>query len=117
MRAISSFGLPVRGLRAALTLSLLLAAGSQGALARDGANAALIGGLAGGVLGGVAAGAIINGAQPAPPPPVYRARPVYVEEQPEVIVRRPREPVCHYERRKVWLDDQEFTFKRVEVCE
>lgn len=100
---------------AALLAALVPAAPAS---ARDGANAALLGGLAGGVLGGVAAGAILNGAQPAPPPPAYRPRPVYVEEQPEVVVVRPRrEPICHYERRKVWLDDEAFTFKRVEVCE
>ncbi|WP_431311024.1 hypothetical protein [Methylobacterium nigriterrae] len=110
---------PSLGFRAAFLGALLLAAGLQGASARDGVNAAILGGVAGGVLGGVAAGAIINGAQPAPPPPpAYRPRPVYVEEQPEVVYERPRRaPVCHYERRKVWIDDAEFTYKRVEICE
>lgn len=28
-----------------------------------------------------------------------------------------RGPICHYERRKVWLDEVEFTCRRVEVCE
>lgn len=93
----------------------LLASGVQ---ARDGVNAAIIGGAAAGVLGGVAAGAILN-AQPAPPPPAYGPpRPVYVEPR-EVEYVRPRRgaPICHYERRKVWLDDYDFTYRRVEVCE
>lgn len=104
---------------AALAGALLIAAVAPGQ-ARDGRNAALLGGLAAGVVGGVAAGAIINGAnQPPPPQPVeeYRPRRVVVEEPEEVVVRRPRGPVCHYERRKVWLNDEDFTYKRVEVCE
>ncbi|MEA1831438.1 hypothetical protein U8607_05015 [Methylobacterium durans] len=103
--------------RAALAAALLIGAGVPGAFARDGMNAAILGGVAGGVLGGVAANALINGAQPAPPPPpAYRARPVYVEEE-AVVVRPRRSPVCHYERRKEWLDEDNFVYKRVEVCE
>lgn len=120
MRTTLSFG-PIRhGARAALVGALLIAAAAPGQ-ARDGRNGALIGGLAAGVIGGVAAGALLGGAanQPPPPPPVeeYRPRRVVVEEPEEVIVRRPRGPVCHYERRKVWLNDEDFTYKRVEVCE
>jgi hypothetical protein len=104
-----------------------LAAGllAPGAQARDGVNAAIIGGAAAGVLGGVAAGALLNGAQAAPPPPPAYAPPpprprrVYVEPESTetVIVRERRGPVCHMERRKVWLDSEEYTYKRVEVCE
>ena len=117
MRTTLSFG-PIRhGARAALAGALLIAAIAPGQ-ARDGQNAAIIGGLAAGVVGGVAAGALINGAnQPPPPPPEYRPRRVVVEEPEEVVVRRPRGPVCHYERRKVWLNDEDFTYRRVEVCE
>ncbi|KQP61829.1 hypothetical protein ASG40_02395 [Methylobacterium sp. Leaf399] len=102
-----------------LTAGLILGAGLAGAQARDGRNGALIGGAAAGVLGGVALGALMSGAQAAPPPPVYaRPRPVYVEDVEPIYVRPPRrEPICHMERRKVWLDDVEFTYRRVEVCE
>ncbi|GJD86538.1 hypothetical protein BHAOGJBA_0031 [Methylobacterium hispanicum] len=116
MRTTLSFG-PIRhGARAALVGALLIAAAVPGE-ARDGRN----GGLAAGVAGGVVAGALLGGAanQPPPPPPVeeYRPRRVVVEEPEEVVVRRPRGPVCHYERRKVWLNEEDFTYKRVEVCE
>nr|WP_238180922.1 hypothetical protein [Methylobacterium trifolii] len=107
------------GVRAALIGALLIGTVAPG-LARDGRNAALLGGVAAGVLGGVAAGALINGAnQPPPPPPEYRPRRVLVEEEPveTVVVRERRGPVCHYERRKVWLSDEDFTYKRVEVCD
>ena len=118
MRAIPSFDWARSGLSAAALAAALLSAGGQSAFASDGMNAAIIGGAAAGVVGGLAAGALMNGAQPAPPPPpAYRPRPVYVEEQPVMVVRPRREPICHYERRKVWLDEVEFTYKRVEVCE
>lgn len=46
------------------------------------------------------------------------ARRVYVEEEPVYVAPPPRRgPICHYERRKVWLDEVEFTYRRVEVCE
>ncbi|KAB1073396.1 hypothetical protein [Methylobacterium planeticum] len=120
MRLTLSVG-PVRaGLRATLVGGLLLAAAAP-VSARDGRNAAIIGGVAAGVLGGVAAGALINGANqpPPPPPPEYRARRIVEEEPVEtVVVRRERRgPVCHDERRKVWLDEEDFTDRRVEVCE
>ena len=94
----------------------LSAVAAPSAQARDGINAAILGGAAAGVLGGVAAGAIMNSGPPAygPPPP----RPIYVEPR-EVEYARPRRagPICHYERRKVWLSDYDFTYRRVEVCE
>lgn len=81
----------------------------SGAEARDGVNAAIIGGGAAGLIGGLAVGTMMS----RPPPPAYvvPAEPVYVER------RRVYEPTCHYERRKVWLDDESFTYRRVEVCE
>ncbi len=85
------------------------------ASARDGRNGALIGGAAAGVVGGLALGALLNS---APPPPGPAPRPVYVEEAPVYVAPPPRRgPICHYERRKVWLDEVEFTYRRVEVCE
>jgi hypothetical protein len=61
-------------------------------------------GVAAGVLGGLAAGAIIGSAvanNPPPPPRVY-----YVDP----------EPVCHFERRRVWLEGYGYHWRRVEVC-
>ncbi|GLS46040.1 hypothetical protein [Methylobacterium brachythecii] len=111
MRAPTSFGLVHHGFRAALIGALSLVAIGH-AHARDNTGA-IIGGAAAGLLGGVALGAALN----SPPPP--RPRPVYVEEEaaPVYVAPRRRGPVCHYERRKVWLDEAEFTYKRVEVCE
>ncbi|MCA3645310.1 MAG: hypothetical protein IOC54_08955 [Methylobacterium sp.] len=46
-----------------------------------------------------------------------QAEPI-VEEEVIVERRRPRYvPTCHLERRKVWLDDETYTYRRVEVCE
>ncbi len=97
--------------------ALALAIAAAPASARDGQNGAIIGGLAAGVVGGVVGSALVNGANNPPPPPEYRPRRVVVEEPEPVIIRERRGPICHYERRKVWLDDENFTFKRVEVCE
>lgn len=113
MRASSSLGFVQTGFRAALVGAVLLTAAGS-ASARDGRNGALLGGAAIGVLGGVALGAALA----SPPPPGPRPRPVYVEEEAAPVYVAPRRgPVCHYERRKVWLDEAEFTYKRVEVCE
>lgn len=113
MRASTSFGLVHHGFRATLIGTLLLTAATS-ADARDGRNAALLGGAAAGVLGGVALGAMLNGGGAPPPGP----RPIYVEDEPVPVYVRPRRgPICHYERRKVWLDEAEFTYRRVEVCE
>ncbi|MCE4223023.1 hypothetical protein HCU64_04605 [Methylobacterium sp. C25] len=113
MRASTSFGLVHHGLRAAVIGALSLAAVGH-ADARDNTGA-VIGGAAAGLLGGVALGAMLNNN----PPPRPMPRPVYVEEEagPVYVAPRPRGPICHYERRKVWLDEGEFTYKRVEVCE
>ena len=109
MRASTSLNLVHPGFRAALIGALMLTAAAP-AVARD-QTGAVLGGAALGAIGGLALGAAI-----ASPPP--RPRPVYVEEvQPVYVAPRPRGPVCHYERRKVWLSDEDFTYKRVEVCE
>ncbi|CAO4163578.1 hypothetical protein [Methylorubrum populi] len=114
----SSFSVVARkGVCAVLVGAALLSAAP--ASARDGRNGALIGGAAAGVIGGLAVGALLNGAAPPPPPPP-RPRPVYVEEEPVYVAPPPprrRGPICHYERRKVWLDDVEFTYRNVEVCD
>jgi hypothetical protein len=111
VRASTSFGLVHHGFRAAVIGALTLAAVGH-ADARDNTGA-VIGGAAAGLLGGVALGAMLNNGNPPPP----RPRPVYVEEAAPVYVAPRRGPICHYERRKVWLDEAEFTYKRVEVCE
>lgn len=69
-------------------------------------------GVAAGVVGGLAAGAIIGSAiaRPAyvapPPPPAYVEEPAYVEG-----------PVCHVERRQVWVDGYGWRTRRFQVCE
>ncbi|MCY1642967.1 hypothetical protein [Methylorubrum sp. SL192] len=114
MPALSLSVLARKGICAALLGAAVLSAAPTSA--RDGRNGALIGGAAAGVIGGLAVGALLNnGAAPPPPPP---ARRVYVEEEPVYVAPPPRRgPICHYERRKVWLDEVEFTYRRVEVCE
>ena len=112
MRASQSLGLVQHGCRATLVGALLLAA--TGSASAGGAGAVL-GGAALGMLGGVALGSAL--AAPPPPPPYYRPRPVYVEAPGPVYVRPAPGPICHFERRKAWLNDIEFTYRRVEVCE
>ena len=102
-----------KGVCAALLAAALVSAAP--ASARDGRNGALIGGAAAGIVGGLALGALLNGAPPPPPRPP--PRPVYVEDEPVYVAPPRRGPICHYERRKVWLDEVEFTYKTVEVCE
>ncbi|KQT50002.1 hypothetical protein ASG52_07950 [Methylobacterium sp. Leaf456] len=103
-----------KGFCAALLAAALVS--TAPASARDGRNGALIGGAAAGVVGGLALGALLNGGGAPPPGPA--PRPVYVEEGPVYVAPPPRRgPICHYERRKQWLNDIEFTYKNVEVCE
>ncbi len=83
---------------------------------RHNPGAAIAGGIAGGLLGGLAAGAIINSTRPAPlyaaPAPVYmEPPPVYAAPEPVYV------PTCHIVRRKVWLDDYAYTFRRERVCD
>jgi hypothetical protein len=76
---------------------------------------AVAGGIAGGLLGGLAAGAIISATRA----PVYAAPgPVYVDEPPVYAAPEPvYVPTCHIVRRKVWIDDYAWTFRRERVCE
>jgi hypothetical protein len=79
---------------------------------RNNAGEAIAGGVVGGLLGGLAAGAIINSTQPRPYyPPVAAPAPIYVEPEPVYV------PTCHVVRRRVWLDDYAFTYRRERVCD
>jgi hypothetical protein len=67
-------------------------------------------GIAAGVLGGLAAGAIIGSAianSPPPPPPDV----VYVAPPPTAG------PVCHLERRRIWIEGAGYRWRRIEVCD
>jgi len=85
---------------AATTLagSMTLGAGEANAYYR-GRGAAI--GL--GIAGGVIAGAAIAGAARRP---YYYDEPAYYDG-----------PVCHWERRRVYLDDVTYTYRRVRVCD
>lgn len=78
---------------------------------RHHAGEAIAGGVVGGLLGGLAAGAIISAGRPSYYPPVAAPAPVYVEPEPVYV------PTCHIVRRKVWLDDYAYSFRRERVCE
>lgn len=73
-------------------------------------------GVAAGVIGGVAAGAIIGSALAGP-------RPVYVEEVPPPPPPRyyyeedGAGPICHVERRRVWVEGYGWRTRRVETCD
>lgn len=76
--------------------------------ARYGRNGALATGLAAGVVGGAL---LMNATRP-------RAMPIADDAVIEVERPRPRYvPTCHMERRRVWIDSESYTYKRVEVCE
>jgi hypothetical protein len=101
MRFPLSFGLATSAL-----VAIALASGHP-AQAAQGRNTALFGGLA---VGAAGAAILMNGMRPA------RAAPVVEEE----VVYRPAPryvPTCHMERKRVWIDSESYTYKRVEVCE
>lgn len=107
-------------LGAALAAALFVSAAKAPASAKDGKNAAILGGLAAGVLGGAAAGALLSNQRPALAAPARR--PVDVEEDDEIITGTSHPPAryvpsCQMMKKKVWLDDETYTYKRVEVCE
>ncbi len=71
-------------------------------------------GVAAGVVGGLAAGAIIGSAiansgpvYAGPPPPPPSA--VYYDDDDA--------PVCHVERRRVWVEGYGWRHRRIEVCD
>jgi hypothetical protein len=88
---------------------MLTSVAGEAAVAAEGRNAALFGGLAAGAIIG---GALMSTARPgpvyaAPPPP---PRPVYVYEEPE--------PVCHRERRPLFDEWGNVAgFRTVRVCQ
>ncbi|WP_284178721.1 hypothetical protein [Rhabdaerophilum sp. SD176] len=99
MRFATTIALATAALAAAL-------ATAHPARAAQGRNAALIGGLA---IGAAGAAILLN--RPA------RAAPVVVEEE---YIERPAPryvPTCRMERRRVWIDSESYTYRRVEVCE
>ena len=74
-------------------------------------------GVAAGVVGGVAAGAILGSMLAGPPAyaaPVYEVPPppprYYYEEFDDG-------PICHVERRRVWVEGYGWRHRRIEVCE
>lgn len=68
-----------------------------------------------GVIGGLAAGAIIGGAIANSGPRYYEPAPVYVERPPRVYYEEG--PVCHVERRRVWVEGYGWRTRRLEVCD
>lgn len=98
MRFATTIALATAALAAAL-------ATAHPARAAQGRNAALIGGLA---LGAAGAAILLN--RPA------RAAPVVEEEYVEQPAPR-YVPTCRMERRRVWIDSESYTYRRVEVCE
>ncbi|MFN3657376.1 MAG: hypothetical protein ACK4UO_09010 [Pseudolabrys sp.] len=74
-------------------------------------------GVAAGVVGGLAAGALIGSALAGP-----SAGPIYVEEPPPPPPTYYYEedgagPICHVERRRIWVEGYGWRHRRVEVCE
>lgn len=72
-----------------------------------------------GAIGGLAAGALIGSAiansQPreAEPAPVYAALPPGYAELPEYVDG----PVCHVEKRQVWVEGYGYRWRRMEACD
>jgi hypothetical protein len=97
---------------AGLVMSTLLTPPSP-AEARDRGGA-----VAAGIIGGIAAGAILGSALSGPryyePAPVYVAPPpppaYYYEEYGDG-------PICHVERRRVWVEGYGWRKRRIEVCD
>lgn len=108
------------GFSLALASSLLV----SGAEAAQGRKKALVTGLAIGAAGAAGAALLLgNNPAAAEPPPQRLAPEVGIQgaEEDDIIVERPRRsryvPTCHIERKKVWLDEETYTYKKVEVCE
>lgn len=90
----------------AVAATLLAAPAAE---ARYGRNGALAAGVAAGVVGGAL---LMNSTRSAGAMPVADDAIIEVERP------RPRYvPTCHMERRRVWIDSESYTYKRVEVCD
>jgi hypothetical protein len=110
-----ALGLAAATLLAALPLT---SAEAQWYPRRDRTGEAVAGGVVGGLLGGLAAGAIINSTRPTYYPPVAAPAPIYVEPRPIYVEPAPEYvPSCHIVRRKVWLDDYAYTYRRERICD
>lgn len=75
--------------------------------------------VAGGVIGGLAAGAIIGGAIANSQPRYYEPAPVYVAPPPPPprVYVEDDGPICHVERRRVWVEGYGWRSRRIEVCD
>lgn len=99
------------------TIFALAAAGLVAAAMPSAAQARCDGCAVGaGVLGGLAAGAIIGGAIANSGPRYYEPAPVYVEPPPPRVYYE-EGPVCHVERRRVWVEGYGWRSRRIEVCD
>jgi hypothetical protein len=102
------------------TIIALAAAGLMAAALPSAAQARCDGCAVGaGVIGGLAAGAIIGGAIANSQPHYYEPAPVYVAPPPppRYVEEYDDGPVCHTERRRVWVDGYGWERRRVRVCE
>ena len=99
------------------TIFALAAAGLVAVALPSSADARDRGGaVAAGVIGGIAAGAIIGGAIANSGPRYYEPAPVYVEPPPPRVYYE-EGPVCHVERRRVWVEGYGWRTRRLEVCD
>jgi hypothetical protein len=102
------------------TIIALAAAGLVAAAIPSSAQAGCGGcGVAAGVVGGLAAGAIIGGAIANSQPRYYEPAPVYAAPPPPPpgYVEEVDGPVCHLERRRIWVDGYGWERRRVRVCD
>lgn len=102
------------------TIFALAAAGLVAAALPSSAEAGCRGcGVAAGVVGGLAAGAIIGGAIANAQPRYYEPAPVYVAPPPPPprVYYEDDGPICHVERRRVWVEGYGWRSRRIEVCD